>query len=65
MGSGLVFCFSQKYHTNALKFNFKDDNYTDIPYLQDEDEIATFLRLFIKRGVARNVMYWYKLHLYE
>ena len=56
-GSGLVFCLSQKSHTNALKFNCKDDNDIDISYLQDEDEIATFLRLFIQRGVARNVMH--------
>ncbi len=50
-------CLSQKSHINALKYNCKDDNDTDIPYLQDEDEIATFLRLFIKRGIARNVMH--------
>ncbi len=56
-GSGLAFCLSQKSHTNALKFNCKDDSDIDISYLQDEDEIAAFLSLFIKRGIARNVMH--------
>jgi len=34
MGSGLVFCFSQKPHTNALKYHGKDENDIDISYPQ-------------------------------
>jgi hypothetical protein len=48
---------SQKSHTKSLKFHGKEEGDTDVSYFQDEDEIATFLRLFIQRGVARNVMH--------
>ncbi len=36
VGSGLVFCLSQKSHTNALKFHCKDENDIDISYPQYE-----------------------------
>jgi len=34
VGSGLVFCFSQKSHANALNFHVSDESRMDIPYLQ-------------------------------
>jgi hypothetical protein len=36
VGSGLVFCLSQKSHTSAFKFHGKDEGDTDTSYLQDE-----------------------------
>jgi hypothetical protein len=35
-GSGLVFCLSQKSHTNTLKFLFMHESDTAISYLQDD-----------------------------
>jgi hypothetical protein len=54
LGSGLVFCLSQKSHTNKLKFQGKDESDKDISYLQDEI-LPCSPAIYKKSGSARNL----------